>query len=259
MIHHWKKLLLIVILLAAGMSVPYSVSASTPQKIAVPAYFYPCTGTPGCYWDRLDNSAAAVGFVIMNPASGAGVSIDPNYVAQVKRTHAAGIRIIGYVNTAGGKRAVSQVEADITKYYKWYQVDGIFFDLASTSCLNQPYYKMLYKFVKAQNAARNLVVLNPGWNMPECYVSVSDVIVNFEGYYSTYVTWQPSGWEVKYPAGHFWQIVHTTSALNLQAVVNKSKARHAGLVFVTSALMPNPYNMLPPPVYWNNEIKYTQQ
>lgn len=259
MIRVLEKTLLVCMLIVSIFGASQPVDAATQQRIAIPAYAYPCHNTANCFWDQLDASAPTVNFVVMDPASGPGVSKDANYVSQLQRTHAAGIRIIGYVNTAGGKRALSLVKADVLKYYQWYNVDGIFFDLASTSCTDKPYYQTLYNFVKARNATRNLVVLNPGWNTPECYVSVSNVIINFEGYYSTYVNWKPSGWEAKYPASHFWQIVHTTSINKLQDAITRSKVRHAGWVYVTNDVMPNPYDVFPGKTYWTNELNYVKQ
>src|SRR5580704_14505275 len=117
--------MLSVILLIVAQPAP----AASTQNMAVPAYFY-----PGPLWTQMDHAGSALRIAVMNPNSGPGSAPDPNYVSAVHAAQAAGISVVGYVYTDWGARRLSAVEADVNAYYRWYGVNGIFFDQASTSC-----------------------------------------------------------------------------------------------------------------------------
>ena len=92
---------LLLTLLLLGCSVAVTLVSST--SIAVPSYFYPCTGSSSCKWDMMDNNANAVKIAIINPDSGPGSSVDQNYASQVTRSKTAGISVVGYVHTSYGQ------------------------------------------------------------------------------------------------------------------------------------------------------------
>jgi hypothetical protein len=256
-IPHFRFLLVSIFLLTVFGFSPLpalAAPAALPsQKIAIPSYFY-----PGALWTKLENGAPTVGLAIINPNSGPGASRDSAYAAEIQRAHAKGILVLGYVHTSYGARAIATVEAEINKYYSWYGINGIFFDEASTNCTQKPYYQTLHNYVKAKNAAAK-VVINPGTNIPECYITTADIIVNFEDTYSAYVHWQPSGWEVKYAASRFWHLVIATPQSKLADAITRSKNRHAGWVYVTPDALPNPWDSLPPSTYWTSELNLAKQ
>jgi len=223
------------------------------QKMAIPSYFY-----PGAYWTQLENAAPVVGLAIINPNSGPGTAFDQNYYDETRRAQAKGILLLGYVHTSYGARAASVVKAEIDQFYSWYGVSGIFFDEASNDCAFQGYYLDLYNYVKAKGGAAE-VVINPGTNTPECYVTTADIILNFESTYRAYQTWAPSGWEFNYPAGRFWHLVIGASSANMPNAIALSKQRHAGWVYVTNDKLPNPWDTLPADPYWTNELSLINQ
>ncbi|MGC1376073.1 MAG: spherulation-specific family 4 protein [Anaerolineales bacterium] len=228
--------------------------AVTGQKLAIPSYFDP----PNALWTRLENGAPTVGLAIINPNSGPGANRDPNYAAEVQRMRAKGIIVLGYVDTAYSARAAAAVKSDVNRYYVWYGVSGIFFDEASNDCTKKSYYQALYSYVKAKNATAK-VVINPGTNTPECYITTADIIINFESAYSAYLAWKPSGWEVKYPASRFWHLVYATPQASLANAITLSKNRHAGWVYVTPDTLNNPWDTLPPGAYWAAELNLAKQ
>lgn len=231
-----------------------TVLASTglAQRVAVPSYFYP-DSNPGGRWSKLEGGVPTVGLGIINPDSGSGTASNPDYVAQIARSQRAGLTVLGYVYTDYGARSAADVKADIDNYYGWYGVDGIFFDEAFNSdCTKRPYYREIYDHVKAKTGKR-VVVINPGARTEECYVSTADIIVTFEGFYSTY-TARPlpaTAWEWKYPADRFWHLVHETAQADMPNAVGLSKQRNAGWVYVTPDVMDNPWDTLPPDPYWS--------
>ncbi len=228
-----------------------SAQAAVAQSMAVPAYFY-----PGSYWTQLDQAKAGVGVAVMNPNSGPGSAPDANYAGAVQAAEAAGITVVGYVYTSYGSRSLASVESDINSYYSWYpDLDGIFFDQASTSCAGESYYASLNSYVKSKGGTA-LTILNPGTQTNQCYEPAANILLTFEGSESQYASsYTAPPWVAGYPASHFWHVIHaasTTSAMT--TAVQLSKARNVGYVYVTSAALPNPYNVLPSGLYWSDEL-----
>jgi Spherulation-specific family 4 len=236
----------------AGIVVALSVFAASAgaQSMAVPAYFY-----PGSYWTQMDQSSSRPKIAVMNPSSGPGRSPDPNYVSAVHAAQAAGITVVGYVYTNYGSRSLAAVEADVTNYYSWYGVNGIFFDQASTNCSYSSYYAALNSFVKAKGGTAR-TILNPGTQTSQCYVSDADVLLTFEGSDQTYVnSYSAPSWVSQYSAGHFWHVVYATpNSSAMTQAVSLSKRRDAGYVYVTPDTLPNPYDTLPTGSYWSGEL-----
>lgn len=228
----------------------YSVNAQTlPQSIAVPSYFY-----PGPLWSQMAEAGSAVGLTIINPSSGPGRSMDSNYLNEVRQMHASGIRVIGYVYSKWATRKTAQLKADIDKYFAWYEVDGIFIDEVNTSCLKQNYYAELNTYIKSK-LSNAITAINPGTQIPECYASVSNIIVNFEGTYEEYQDWSPLGWEARYAPSRFWHLIYATGQTDLQAAIQLSQQRGAGWVYVTPDKLPNPWDTLPIGNYWEEELR----
>jgi len=244
--------LALAVLLAANVPPRQAASAATVthQKLAIPAYFY-----PGPIWTKAEKAASVVGIMIMNPASGPGTSPDTTYVAEVKRAQNKGILVLGYVDTANGTRPAATAKSEVDKYYTWYKPDGIFYDEADPSgCGKQTYYTALYRYVKLKSPL-STVVINPGTSIPECYMTTTDIMLNFEGSYSTYLNWSPGSWVYKYPSGRFWQLVYDTRATKLANAITLSKKRNAGWVYITNdVLVPDPWDSLPPTSYWLKEL-----
>jgi hypothetical protein len=133
--------LAVVAALALGtgaLARPGTKAAPTPpstQHVAVPSYFYPDTrpDDDDPYWAQLAAGVGrGVGLAIINPDSGPGDSVNQDYVAQIALSQDAGLSVLGYVFTDYGRRSSAEVNDDVDDYYRWYGVDGIFFDEAST-------------------------------------------------------------------------------------------------------------------------------
>lgn len=243
-----------------GMSVGTPRLALAQQRIAIPSYFYPSQPVPSGLWQQLESGAPTVGLALINPNSGPGAASDANY-AQIVSTKPQGLKIIGYVYSQGGARALAAVEADIDKYYSWYpEIDGIFVDEAdNTSCsIESSYYLPLYTYIKSKSASAT-VILNPGTSTLECYVNASDILVTFESTYASYSgTWSSAhSWEANYPASRFWHLVHTTSSTQMANALSLSQQRNAGWVYVTDDVMNNPWDTLAS--YFSSEVSSVSQ
>lgn len=166
-----------------------------PPKILIPAYFY-----PGATWTELDATTPRGTVVIMNPASGPGMSSDPNYVSAVGAAQAAGMRVIGYIPTNFGAISSATVEGQVDDYKAWYAVDGIFLDQCSAASGDIPYYTTLSTYIKG--APGTYVALNPGTAPDTGYFAIADLIAIFEGTWDNYLsTFTPPVWAATHRPG----------------------------------------------------------
>ena len=176
----------------------------------------------------------------------------------MQRSQAAGLTILGYVHTSYGARPDAEIKAEIDAYATWYLVDGIFFDEASTDCARQGYYAGLTAYARQRTSSHRAVrtALNPGTQTNECYLSVADVIVTFEGDATTYQrSYAAPSWVANYPHSRFWHLVYNVStAQQMRTIVQLSKERGAGWVYVTPDTLPNPWDTLPTGSYWSGEL-----
>lgn len=241
------------VLFATLLIIAGPVRATFVQRLAVPAYF-----RPGPLWTQVNRAGSALQLAVLNPASGPGSAPDPQYLSAVRAAQASGITVVGYVYTDYGNRSLSAVESEIDAYHRWYGVDGIFFDQASTNCDNAPYYATLNAFVKARGGLAR-TILNPGTQTNECYVRDADILLTFEGSYTDYVnSYSAPAWVARYSPVHFWHVIYGASTVSAMThAIQLSKRRGAGFVYVTPATLPNPYDDLPSGLYWTGELAAT--
>ena len=221
------------------------------MKILMPAYCYPTIGT---FWADLEAASSSVELaVIVNPNSGPGASVDPNYVAAVNGIHAAGGRVYGYVATNYGARNQTTVKGEVDRYEDFYSIDGIFFDEMSTSTSKVSYYADLYGYVKGKSLDYE-VIGNPGTGTLEAYLSspTADVLVTFEDTARAYASYLPDAWTASYDADRLAHIIHTAEGSELSSLLDAVAQNNASWVYVTDDVMGNPYDVLP--TYWDQEV-----
>jgi hypothetical protein len=232
------------LVLAAGLLAGFA-HAGESQSALIPSYFY-----PGPIWTQALTVMPSAGQVmIINPRNGPGAKVDPNYQAAAKAARAAGVKVLGYVHTLYGERDLNAVFTDILWHFEWYQVDGIFLDEASEDRKDLAYYKLIADGIHSLDGEK-MVVLNPGTYPAEEYAGIADIIVTAEMAYAKYKKDRGvPAWVAKYPASRFCHIVHGVSNIaRMREVVQLSRDRNAGYVYVTDDSNDNPYDRLPK--YW---------
>ena len=215
--------------------------------------------------------------MIINPNDGVGLEIDTNYQIQTKRSQAKNIKILGYIATDHAKEnEKNRVQAEkehldankyeIDQYIKRYDVDGFFFDQASTECKNTNYYEELNDYVKAKVGKPLTTIINPGTKTKECYINLADILVTFEDNFKNYDVdsteenkFKGITWEANYLEHKFWHLILGTSEKDMSTAIELSKSRHAGYVYVTNDGIPNPWDTLPRTTYWEEEQKLVNQ
>lgn len=96
-----------------------------PRSVVTPSYFYPGATDS---WARLVKAAMYVSVVLLNPDSGPGAERLQDFATVVQQSQAAGIKVLGYIASGYGTRAIADLVSEINLYSGWYGVDGIFVD-----------------------------------------------------------------------------------------------------------------------------------
>lgn len=243
-------------LLAVGVMAVAATAPASELGIVVPAYFYP-GGTGLGYWNDLADDASQVPITaIMNPGSGPGLSVDPNYTNVVDNLRAAGGTVIGYVSTSYTNRSLTDIQNDIDAYASWYNLDGIFLDEFTNTynAADLTFYENLYGYIKNINPAWQ-VMGNPGTSTVEAYASrpTADVLVVHESFASGYDSYTPSSWNANYPSDRLAHLVHTQSdAASALDNIDQAFNQNAGLIYVTDDVLGNPWDRLP--TYWDQHV-----
>jgi hypothetical protein len=227
-------------------------AAAVPcQRLLIPAYFYSSASSQPT-WNQAIAGAPTVKFIIADPANGPGTSVDPNYTAVIRQAQVAGVTVLAYVDTNYAKRPGAQVRVDIDRWRSFYGVTSIFIDRASSGASKLCYYRRLAK--KINELPRTTIILNPGTIPAEQYLTIGDVIVNFEGSATKYATADFPTWVQDFDAKRFAHLIYAVNdAESMTEVLAEAKERNAGYVYATDdVLSPNPWDTLPP--YFSEEL-----
>ncbi|MGC0420166.1 spherulation-specific family 4 protein [Embleya sp. AB8] len=277
-------------LIGASLTVGASSATAVPgpgigQKIAVPAYIHP--GVHPEDWTTLGNAATKADVVIANVYNGPTEDRVDTFAARFAAAHAAGSKVIGYVDTgylgtssehlaartgdSGIAAWRAQIERDIDTWYRLYGSDigGIFFDQVQNVCgtAGDPeayvsVYRELNEYAKKYHPGA-YTIDNPGAPTDQCYVTAADTLATFEGTRNTYLgldttdeakKYHPAPWEATVDPEKIYHLVYATAENQVPEVLAKSKERNAGYVYVTDDVMPNPWDTLPHGTYWTTEL-----
>ena len=225
----------VLAVLCACLAVASAQSAPTSaQKLLIPTYFY-----PGELWTRTIIASPRGSIVIANPFNGPGTAFDAQYAATIKEAQDQGLIVIGYVHTLYGERASATVKADITRFYDWYHVDGIFFDECPSTATKVAYMADLVSHTREQSSA-SLTVFNNGIYPDQGYFDAGDIIITIENSASAFKRLVTPSWIFNYPKEKIAHIVHTTAATDLLEIMALSRQRNAGFIYVTDDNGSNP-------------------
>lgn len=241
------------------------------QRLVVPAYFDPASGTEA--WDRLlAAGSGTVATLVANVGGGPGEGVEPAWSEVLARAAAEGITVLGYVDTgylgatepdedpdSSALRWLKRILADVDAWYARYGsvLGGVFFDHAiarGTASASSELFAARYGELSWQVRRRDagaMTVANPGCAVPRCFFEAADAIVTFEGGAASYLATddEAAGWEAD-PA-RSWHLIHSVSgAGTLEAVLEKSRALGAGGLFATDACPPDPYSRFPTDGVW---------
>lgn len=206
-------------------------------RFAVPAYFHP-SDRPGD-WRALAAIGPALAFAVMNPDSGPGAAADPRYRPVVEAVREAGGRVVGYVDTAYGRRSGAAVLRDLTTYQSWYGLSGGFLDQVASGPEHAGHYRRVAE--AARRLGLDFLVANPGVAPAPEYADIFDVVVTFEGPWVAYSDHTVADWMRRLPAERFCHLVHSAPAGAPGPVIDGAADRHAGAVYATELTGVNPW------------------
>jgi hypothetical protein len=232
---------------AAGITAKLTTRGNSQcQSSFVPAFFYAAG-----IWAQASHSKPAPSVMILDITGvGAGTSPLPHFQAVVRQAKAAGVTILGYSSTGYGQRPAAQVEADVRNYKAWYGVTDIFLDEVRGIGSQLSYYRSLANYIHSLNQGSS-VWINPGIYPDQRYMSVGNVVMAFEGPYSSYHSIKVPGWAYDYSPSRFANTIYATSGSQVNNALSLSRQRNAGYVYVTNGSGANPYAGLPS--YWSAE------
>ncbi|MCX5386952.1 spherulation-specific family 4 protein [Streptomyces sp. NBC_00083] len=213
------------------------------MMLLVPLYVHPAEDPDA--WRRLAEAAADLYGVVLNAADGPGEFPDPAFTGPVEALRAAGVRVLGYVDLDYGARPADAVVRDIERHRAWYGADGFFLDRAPADRTGLPFVRRVAR--AARRAGGTSLVLNPGVHPAPEYLKVADLIVTFEGHWSTYVsTFTRPGWADRQPPERLCHLVYGVPDAFLALALRTTGERGAGVCCVVGRELPNPWAALPP-------------
>lgn len=180
---------------------------------------------------------------IANLGNGPGAMRDPEVAALFDQARAAGVRVVGYVYTRYGQRPLALVTRDVARWERWYGVDGIFVDnVTSVRAGNFAYYRSLSHRIRA--SAGRYIVMN-GWATQK-YMALADMLLMFEGNVAGFRRFETPEWTRSFNASRFASIVYGVRGQKaMRAVLDASKDRNVGTLYVTDGRWPHQYRYLP--------------
>ena len=212
------------------------------RRLLVPLYIHP--GADPDAWATVAASAATVAGVVFNPGSGPGSEPLADFGEAARNLRAAGVPLLGYVDTAYAGRTHREVVAEIERYQEWYQLDGVFLDQVGSGPELLPYYRRLAVAARSSDAAQ--VVFNPGVHPAPGFAELADLLITFEGTWEDYLRLRAPGWTADHPARRFGHLVHGTPAELCALVPPAARRHHAEICYATPGTGANPWRELMP-------------
>lgn len=215
--------------------------AAVHTRLLVPAYFHPATHL--AEWRALVDHIDQVELVVLNVDSGPGQDRDPTFAAPVADLRRAGVRVLGYTDTAYGQRSTVEVLIELRRYQQWYGIDGLFCDRVPTDLDHLQRYAALSRLVRRHGTAT--IAFNHGAIPAPDYAKHADVLGIFEGPWRAYLDWSAPRWVRAEPPERYFHLIHSIPVPLLTAAWGLVARRHAALGYVTNHGGPNPWGRLP--------------
>ncbi|MGV8910724.1 MAG: spherulation-specific family 4 protein [Propionicimonas sp.] len=212
----------------------------TAPSLVLPAYFDPIREATD--WAQVTARASAVRLVVLNPSSGPGAGRQESYAALSGGLRATGIRRIGYVNTDYGTRPGADVRDECAAFRDWYDVDGVFFDQVSSEVGGLDAYEQYVR--DARSLGCRTVVLNPGVYPHRAYLDLANVVVTFDGDLEMHRTLRVPEWAMSVAPQRFCHLVYGVPEDAIDDVRRRVARSHAGTLYLTDGLAPNPWGRL---------------
>ncbi|MFF9151128.1 spherulation-specific family 4 protein [Streptomyces sp. NPDC014846] len=152
------------------------------STLLVPYYEHPAVRPAG--WAAVLAAAPRLYGVVLNPASGPGDRPDAAFARTAAGLRAAGVTVLGYVDTGYGRRPHEDVVRDLARHRAWYGTEGAFLDQVSSGIGEFGHYERLAAAARALGCPT--LALNHGTRPHPAYAALAELLVTFEGPWSAY-------------------------------------------------------------------------
>ena len=242
-----------VVALALVRGLPAAEPPRSPVRLLVPAYFYP-HGDGLRDWKRLIEAADRVPILaIVNPASGPGQGVDPNYSEVFRLAKRSQITLIGYVTLGYAKRPAPDVKAEVDRWRSLYpDIRGIFFDEQPSGPEHVAFATECFAHARRSIAGATLVT-NPGVPCDPGYLAGPAPIACLFEHHEGFDRYRLPAWAATRPPDGFAALlyrVETAAAMGRR--LGEVIAKGFGTLYITDAQGANPWDRLPS--YWSEEV-----
>ncbi|MFJ2742327.1 spherulation-specific family 4 protein [Streptomyces sp. NPDC087440] len=213
------------------------------MNILLPLYAHPAVDPEA--WRLAARAAGRVRGVVLNAADGPGEQPDPAFTSAAADLRAAGVPVLGYVDLDYGARPAPEVAADVDRHVEWFGVDGWFFDRAPSERADLAACRRTVR--SARRTGARTVVLNPGVHPSPGYARIADLIVTFEGHWTSYVAgFSRPRWTERHPPERFCHLVYGVPRALSPVASRTARTRGAAVCCAVDGELPNPWSALPP-------------
>ncbi|MEU0985224.1 spherulation-specific family 4 protein [Streptomyces sp. NPDC005953] len=197
-------------------------------------------GVPGCAhplvapteWAELSRPGTPLHWVVLNVANGPGDCPDPHGLAAAGRLTNAGVRVLGHLDLAHGRRPPGEVMADAQRYLEWYRVGGFLLDRCPTDRQDLPAVRSTTATLAGLSDGGHLV-LGHGTHPYPGFLEAADQLVTFSGPWADYRWSQVAQWTADHPPERFVHLVHGVPRTHLEEATRIARWQGAGTIFFT--------------------------
>ncbi|WP_299528505.1 spherulation-specific family 4 protein [uncultured Streptomyces sp.] len=230
------------------------ISGGERLGVGVPGYGHPLLAR--AEWAELVRPGTPLHWAVLNVADGPGSRPDPHCLEAAGRlrnareralhedapgdaVRAAGGRLLGHLNLAGGRRPWDELVADARSFLDWYRVGGFYLGRCPTDRAALPSVRRLTATLHAlagesgHDDGSLRIVLGHGTHPHPGYAEAADQLVTFRGPWTEYRWAEVEQWTADYPPGRFAHFVHGVPRTHLDEALRIARWQGAGTVFFT--------------------------
>lgn len=194
--------------------------------------------------------ALNIEYVMINPSNGVGTAVDPGYTRLVQQwLPSTNIKVLGYITCDEQRVTKEEVLASAQKYLDFYgdtYIHGFFIDEYMLQTETQlKYHQELYSALKAKFPTKTIVG-NPGIHMLVDGINTADILCLFENtadvYINSYEEPTVTSETDKANRSKVYHLIHTATSDQYDKIIELAKKRNVGYLFITSDVMPNPWD-----------------
>lgn len=222
--------------------------------LGVPAYTHPLLAPEE--WAELSRPGSPLHWVVINVSFGPGVRPDPLFLDAAERLRDSGVRLLGYLDTAHGRRTCGDLVPQARRHVEWYGVEGFFLDRVPLAREELPHYRRTVSTLRAL-AGEALMVFKHGSHPDPGYADIADQLVTYAGPWSGYRWSRPPAWTANHPPERFCHFVHAVPGAQVGTALRMARGKGAATVYLTDREGVEPWAGLPS--YWPEATRATRE